>query len=95
MLVDERLHCVAGEQRGVAGQHDNRTCGHLESSLGNTGERNAHGMAGTQLLVLHHGDDSRCDGVEMSLDLLAAVADDHNHMARLSVSGRVDDVAKE
>ena len=95
MLVDERLHCVAGEQRSVSREHHDRTCRHDEAAIRDARQRHAHRMTRAQLLFLHHRDHPGGDRLQMRTYMIASMPHDHHHMARLCVCGCVNHMSHE
>ena len=94
MLEEQGRERVSGQERGVAGEHDDRAVTQHDVVGGESGERHANRVAGAVLLLLHHGERPRGDLLDVRRHLIATVAHDDDEVLGFDGGGGLDDMAE-
>ena len=82
---------LARDQRGVAGEHDDRADPVGRQRV----ERGAHGVAGAELALLHDDAYLGCELAQVGGDRVPGVADDDDRDLGVQSGGRGEDVAQQ
>lgn len=94
MRVTEQPEGLAGQQRGVTADDDHGAV-EGDTAVAQLVQGRTDRVAGALLLVLHRGVRGGVDLGEMRLHLLTGMADDHDEMLGIQLSGGGDDMSDE